>query len=716
QHFFTKTSGSKAKVAFDLLDLQGREHPVLYNMVQNDGEWKINSLQVMPPLKEEPVVTAPEAEDSSRELYSALQRFLNLLQKEHAQSAYKEYLAAPFKDAVTLEQFQETLKEFPQMTQFEALDMGDISEEGGLKHLTVMALFGPYFSSLEFWLAPEGGEWKIWAIEVDSWQEESKVAAEAPGGSEEVEEIETEEETSAPVKMEVAFDEDLETYDTDIPGGDDFDVDPDLPSDPELLKEIAALAAEIEEEPAAPQAVETPSENVQLQKIIQDQLALIKEGKIEQAYNDFTADEFKQVTSLPDFEKFVKNYPELTNYTKILFIEEIAQEKLRLVKAILDSEKGESRVDFWLAPVENSWKIFGIRIDESAYYPPIDDTEKALLLNVIKDQLKAIRDGDLSKAYYGFASQEFQTNTPFDAFKQFIESYPIFGAQNRIIVGSSVKEGNLRLMRLALSSMEETAEVDYRLVNEDGKWKIWGMQILASTQTAPEDVDAIKALINEQFDAFRAKDPSKAYYAFTSRQFQEAASPEMFERYLEKEDELTNNASISVQDISFKNNLADALVVAKSQKGTEKAYNYRFIYENNQWKILGIRVHIPVKPAGRPSLMQIEKIDIGTKIDLQGKLTGTGTLFTPEDKELTVNVSVKNALPNDSVAVKLEHVDSASSIEPVTASVDKQGNAVLKYVFTAPTQGWPTGLYILHAEGSNGSYQFLEFTVEEKKK
>jgi len=447
--------------------------------------------------------------------------------------------------------------------------------------------------------------------------------------------------------------------------------------------------------------------------LIKKQLDIIKEGDIAKAYQDFAAKEFMEATSEEEFKKFINNYPEFKDYKSVRFGKKSETNDIILQQVILVTEKGDSEIDYWVSKPEDEWKVWGIRVEESAYYPPISKDEKGELVQIIEGQLKSLRDGDISKAYYAYVSQDFENNTSFDDFKSFLEEYPIFTKQDDVNVGNGVQEGDLRLVRIALQSEEETAEVDYRLIQQDGDWKIWGIQILTNVQDTPENEDEVESAIQDQIAALRDGDLSKAYYAFTSKQFQEAASFDTFDKYVKRHDELSDNKTVEVKDVMFKPNYAVAQVNLKANSDESEPYQYRLVYENSKWKILSIKmIRGEDEKDEATSTLTISKIQIGTEIDLNGLVTNPTTTFSPQDSELTVNVYVKDGQVGDQVEAVLEHVKTKSSIPPVTAKLDKAGESVVNYIFTAPSQGWPKGAYRIHLTTSTGAEEAFEFTVK----
>jgi len=164
--------------------------------------------------------------------------------------------------------------------------------------------------------------------------------------------------------------------------------------------------------------------------------------------------------------------------------------------------------------------------------------------------------------------------------------------------------------------------------------------------------------------------------------------------------------------VTFKPNYAIAEISLTANDNNSESYQYRLVYENGKWKILSIKmIRGDEENDGGASQLTISKIQIGTAINLNGLVTNPATTFSPDDKELTVNVYIQDGQVGDLVEAVLEHTKTKSSIPPVAAKLDKSGESVVNYVFTAPTQGWPKGAYKIHVTTSTGTEEEFDFTV-----
>lgn len=105
-----------------------------------------------------------------------------------------------------------------------------------------------------------------------------------------------------------------------------------------------------------------------------------------------------------------------------------------------------------------------------------------LLLGVIENQLKALRDKEIDKAYKDYTSSDFQKQTSLEDFKELIGKFPQLSNNKLFQFQSFYTEDDIASFGGDLLSMEgDFVRVEYDLVMEDGKWKIYGMQIYTNT-------------------------------------------------------------------------------------------------------------------------------------------------------------------------------------------------------------------------------------------
>lgn len=106
------------------------------------------------------------------------------------------------------------------------------------------------------------------------------------------------------------------------------------------------------------------------------------------------------------------------------------------------------------------------------------------LLTIIEEQLTALRAGNISKAYTEYTSSEFKKITTIDQFKRFVGNFSVL-SQNKSFQFNSVNfEKSIATFEGTLISKEgDSLQAEYDLVQEQGKWKILGIQLFKPEET-----------------------------------------------------------------------------------------------------------------------------------------------------------------------------------------------------------------------------------------
>lgn len=98
---------------------------------------------------------------------------------------------------------------------------------------------------------------------------------------------------------------------------------------------------------------------------------------------------------------------------------------------------------------------------------------------VIDAQLKAIRGGDLGRAYYGYTSAEFRKATPFPEFDAFIKKSEALGKNKTIEKVNTIYQDKYATFQGRLTSIKgEKFDVEFDFIQgSDGQWKVLGIQL-----------------------------------------------------------------------------------------------------------------------------------------------------------------------------------------------------------------------------------------------
>jgi len=97
-------------------------------------------------------------------------------------------------------------------------------------------------------------------------------------------------------------------------------------------------------------------------KAVEKHLALLKEGDVAGAY-ELTSGEFKNATSLAEFEAFVAQYPALSNNKSHSFTERSVENNMGTVRGSLTAEDGTvTPIKYTLVKERGEWRILSIEI------------------------------------------------------------------------------------------------------------------------------------------------------------------------------------------------------------------------------------------------------------------------------------------------------------------------------------------------------------------
>lgn len=226
----------------------------------------------------------------------------------------------------------------------------------------------------------------------------------------------------------------------------------------------------------------TPQGSLELIIPIDIQLGAFRENNIEKAYQESTAEDFKKVTTLDVFKKFVERYPILFSHKQISIKSQQEQGDKANVMVLLDPEGANATVQYMLIKENGRWKIWSMNV-LSGYSHSVSLLLKDpdSLKKPIEEFLKAIQDQNLSSAYYSYTSKEFQSTTPLDGFRKFIERFPILTQFETIELKHPVIEKSTGKIEASLRAQDSVTSLDFTLGIEDEVWKIWALQILKQT-------------------------------------------------------------------------------------------------------------------------------------------------------------------------------------------------------------------------------------------
>jgi TolA-binding protein len=347
-------------------------------------------------------------------------------------------------------------------------------------------------------------------------------------------------------------------------------------------------------------------------------------------------------------------------------------------------------------------------------------------VDVVDHQLDALRQHDISKAYYNYTSKDFQTATSLDQFRNFIESYPVFlNNQSAHFTQRSI-EHNIGILKGALTSNDHVSTpIEYKLIKENDKWKILSIRLLkpGNIQNAKE-ADHAEDLIEvtkAQLKDIQDHKLMEAYYNYSSKEFKEATSEEAFREFIKRYPILIHYHVVSFHKPTIRNGVGTLSIILQSNQIA--AYvKYYLIYEDQKWKIWSMRILSPsenqenkqAQPSAKESqqeVMSLGTITLGNQIDEHGQIKHPTTTFKSDLGDLYIDIEIKNGVKGSMIYLTLEHIESGSFI-PAKTTIEESGDSILMSVFSPPTSGWPKGHYKLVVTTSSGLNRVIDFDIE----
>lgn len=212
----------------------------------------------------------------------------------------------------------------------------------------------------------------------------------------------------------------------------------------------------------------------------------------------------------------------------------------------------------------------------------------------IEGQLKALKNHHITEAYYEYGSNDFEGNISLNAFRDYVDHYPILTQNNGFQITERKVENNLAEVKGFLSGKDNTkVPIEYTLIKEKNKWKILNMQMPALANSKAQTAEAVAALFKDtaamrqpiegQLKALKENDLSKAY-SYVSKEFREITSQDTFAAFLKRYPILSHYDSYEIKDVN------DGIleVHLKDKTGTA-TFEYFMGFEENQWKVNGLR-------------------------------------------------------------------------------------------------------------------------------
>lgn len=151
------------KVQTILTDKNGSQGKVLYSLDKDsNNKWKIQYIQILEVLDNKNVSETP----LDKELLAPIEKQLKALKSNNIQEAYEKLVSTDFLKQTPLPQFKIFIGQYPILTQFNNYKVASHSIEKNQGAVTIILNQHEDNIPLEYKLVKEGGEWKIWSLQI----------------------------------------------------------------------------------------------------------------------------------------------------------------------------------------------------------------------------------------------------------------------------------------------------------------------------------------------------------------------------------------------------------------------------------------------------------------------------------------------------------------------------------------------------------------------
>lgn len=481
---------------------------------------------------------------------------------------------------------------------------------------------------------------------------------------------------------------------------------------------------------------------------IANQLDALKLENYDKAYHAYVSSNYASRVSFDEFKTFVQQYPILTKFKSASFKDVSIKDNHGTITVILDPNAGAIPINYVLVKENNDWLIDDITVNLSK--PSAESPQQITL--IVQKFLQGVKQGESVKVYSDLTSKKFQEITPYNVLQEFIRNFSILTEFQKIdFVDPIIKEG-VGTVTVTISNQRQKMDLLFTLGVEDTAWKIWGVKLLntaeidvknknnllleAHTASQPQikpieesgDIgkrpfssDVLDAIIQAQLKDLSDNAIEQAYEKYSSKEFKQSTPLDVYADFIEKYPALQKHKSVVFDKLVFNNNIPTftGTIIGKDDK--EYKVEYDFVKEDESWKIL----HMLIAPkenaeperrtgvnSGPKKPLEFVKALIGNAVDKGGVVQDPKTVFKANSGNIYVNLYIQNGVKGTRIEMEFKHLDSGSSIPPISTTLQEDGSAIISYDFTNPSKGWPKGSYSLLAQSSTGENKEFLIRIE----
>lgn len=332
----------------------------------------------------------------------------------------------------------------------------------------------------------------------------------------------------------------------------------------------------------------------QMMGVIQAQLQALQASDIATAYYRYASQDFQEHTSLEMYRAFLNSYAIFKDHDRIEFKNRSVENQIGKLTVLLHKENAIIPVEYQLKREDGEWKVWSMRLIPQEKEEAKTEEDPNLLVEPVREQLSSLLKDEIEYAYYSTSSQ-FQKNTSYDQFHQFVTAFPILSSHISAEFVANRIEEHVGKTEVALYTPNRKTLMEYTLAAEDGKWRVMGMDVLEETEilTDEQDVDSEELIrvVESHLLALRSLDFSAAYQAYTAKSFQDKVSYSDFLEFIRENPEFVRAHSFDFDQLKFEEGVGLLSGTLRSSDELVQV-EYQMVHEGNSWKILHVDLEV----------------------------------------------------------------------------------------------------------------------------
>lgn len=316
----------------------------------------------------------------------------------------------------------------------------------------------------------------------------------------------------------------------------------------------------------------------------------IKDQKLTEAYFAYTSKDFQKSTSLDQFKTFIRSIAQIGSDSSLKIEEKHTGENQRSILALITRPETDPiyfHID--LVKEDDGWKIV------SWHQSSPEERAQIALLEKTLDLIHAKKSDE---AYSTATGTEFRKITTPEGFVDFLENYPILSAFTTSELLDITTEHHHPVVYIRLQNELQEATIAFTLEQEQGTWKIRGIQVkdqdIQPGVVEPFRKDDLWNVVSNQLSAFKSGKVDQAYQQLTSQGFQQETSFKDFSAFIHEHPIFSKYENASFENLTFNNNIGVLTVGLETASGAKQAADFSLIHEGDQWRVLQIQLYEPL--------------------------------------------------------------------------------------------------------------------------